>query len=101
VANNGTEKIFLAGDTSYNQELLLQLQPDGVSSKKNLALETQKKIITMAEQDPLIYLPSHDSKSDHRLKNLVFLDTSKVRTKEEEFSNNFKSNPLPVPIFDK
>lgn len=101
VANNGTEKIFLAGDTSYNQELLLQLQPDGVSSKKNLSLETQKKIIAMAEQDPLIYLPSHDSKSDHRLKNLEFLDTSNVQTKEEEFSNHFKSNPLQVPIFDK
>ncbi|PKD43897.1 N-acyl homoserine lactonase family protein [Rhodohalobacter barkolensis] len=67
VVNTGNEKIFLAGDTSYTQDLLLKLKPDGVSPDTKQALDTQKMILRMAEQDPLVYLPSHDPDSVHRL----------------------------------
>jgi N-acyl homoserine lactone hydrolase len=68
VVDSGKEKIFLAGDTSYTEELLLKLQPDGVSPDTKQLLKTQRKILIMAEQDPVIYLPSHDPNSAHRLK---------------------------------
>lgn len=80
VADSGNEKTFLAGDTTYNQELLLQLQPDGVSPDKEQAVETQKKILRLAENEPLVYLPSHDPESSRRLKNRTILDVSKIKT---------------------
>lgn len=73
IADTGSEKFFLAGDTSYNQDLLLNLQPDGVSPDREQAIETQKNIITLAEKDPLVYLPSHDPESVHRLEKRLAL----------------------------
>ena len=78
VADTGRAKIFLAGDTSYSQELLLKLQPDGVSPDKKQVLETQKNILRMAESDPMVYLPSHDPDSTARLAHHEFLDTTRA-----------------------
>jgi N-acyl homoserine lactone hydrolase len=73
IADTGNEKVFLAGDTSYNQELLQKLQPDGVGPDKKQMIETHKKILRLAESDPVVYLPSHDPGSAWRLKNKVAL----------------------------
>jgi glyoxylase-like metal-dependent hydrolase (beta-lactamase superfamily II) len=67
VADTGNEKLFLAGDTSYNEELLLRLQPDGVSPDSDQTVETQRNILRLAESDPLVYLPSHDPAAEERL----------------------------------
>lgn len=77
VADMGSEKLFLAGDTSYNQQLLLQLQPDGVGPNISEAIETHKKIINLSELDPMVYLPSHDPESANRLLKREVLDTSR------------------------
>jgi len=69
IADTGNEKIFQAGDTSYNQELLQKMQPDGVGPDKKQMIETHKKILRLAESDPVVYLPSHDPESARRLKN--------------------------------
>jgi glyoxylase-like metal-dependent hydrolase (beta-lactamase superfamily II) len=58
---------FLAGDTSYSEELLLERHPDGVSPSVEVAVETMDKILRYAEAEPTIYLPCHDPLSGDRL----------------------------------
>ncbi len=58
---------FLAGDTSYSEELLLERHPDGVSPSVEAAVETMDKILRYAEAEPTIYLPCHDPLSGDRL----------------------------------
>jgi len=64
---------FLAGDTSYSEETLLRKITDGVSPDPNQALETMRNILSFASQYPTVYLPSHDPKSEMRLKNKIAL----------------------------
>jgi N-acyl homoserine lactone hydrolase len=59
--------VFLAGDTSYNQQLLLAGKVDGVSPNESISHQTSNKIIALAKQRPLVYLPSHDPESEDRL----------------------------------
>ncbi len=65
----GSPSIFLAGDTSYNQQLLLAGKVDGVSPNESISHQTSNKIIALAKERPLIYLPSHDPESEDRLIN--------------------------------
>ncbi len=60
---------FLAGDTSYSEENLLQKIPDGVSPNPNQAINTMQNILSFAKQRPTVYLPSHDPNAEFRLKN--------------------------------
>lgn len=59
---------FLAGDTSYSEDLLLERQPDGVSPSSEIAVQTMDKILRYAKAEPTVYLPSHDPLSEERLK---------------------------------
>jgi glyoxylase-like metal-dependent hydrolase (beta-lactamase superfamily II) len=59
---------FLAGDTSYTQELLLEKHPDGVSPNPGIARQTLDKILQYAKSEPTVYLPTHDPNSEDRLK---------------------------------
>lgn len=58
---------FIAGDSSYTQENMLQGKVDGVSHNDKVALETLKNIKAFCESNPTIYLPSHDPDSAKRL----------------------------------
>jgi N-acyl homoserine lactone hydrolase len=58
---------FLAGDTSYNQRLLLEGKVDGVSPNETIARQTLNCIMALANEQPLVYLPSHDPGSEARL----------------------------------
>lgn len=60
--------IFLAGDTSYDQNLLIAGKVDGVSPDVAVSSETLGRIATLAGQRPLIYLPSHDPEAPDRLR---------------------------------
>lgn len=62
---------FLAGDTSYTQQLLLEKQIDGVSPDEDTARQTMQKILDYAEERPTIYLPSHDPEAVERLEEKV------------------------------
>ena len=64
---------FLAGDTSYTQELLLEKHPDGVSPNPEIARQTMDKILRYAKSEPTVYLPTHDPLSGDRLKNRKLL----------------------------
>ncbi|MCZ6529045.1 MAG: N-acyl homoserine lactonase family protein [Chloroflexi bacterium] len=60
---------FLAGDTSYTEEQLLERHPDAVSPKVKVAVQTMDRILRYAETEPTVYLPSHDPGSAERLRN--------------------------------
>jgi|SRR5919106_2545921 glyoxylase-like metal-dependent hydrolase (beta-lactamase superfamily II) len=62
-------KYFFAGDTSYNQDLMLRGKIDGVSANAKDAYETIQNIQQFTATEPTIYLPSHDPDSEKRLVN--------------------------------
>lgn len=64
---------FLAGDTSYTEELLLARTPDGVSPRKSTTRRTMDAILAYAQSEPTVYLPSHDPRSEERLKTIQTL----------------------------
>jgi N-acyl homoserine lactone hydrolase len=64
---DGSPALFLAGDTSYTQQLLLARKVDGVSPNAQLALQTMDRIQGLARERPLVYLPSHDPEAEDRL----------------------------------
>lgn len=71
----GEPSFFLAGDVSFNQQLLLDGKVGGVTRDDAAALTTQKRILALAEERPLVYLPSHDPAAEARLKNQTILKT--------------------------
>lgn len=58
---------FIAGDTSYTQDLLLAGKTDGVGSDLAAEKDTHRRILSYAEQFPTVYLPSHDPEAQERL----------------------------------
>lgn len=69
VVQDGDTAIFLAGDTSYNQTLMLSGAVDGVSAGADIAKATLDAIKAFAQSRPTIYLPTHDPESGVRLVN--------------------------------
>ncbi|MEW6438690.1 MAG: N-acyl homoserine lactonase family protein [Pseudomonadota bacterium] len=58
---------FIAGDTSYNEDLMLAGKVDGVSADEKISVETLGLIKRFTEDQPTVYLPTHDPLSAHRL----------------------------------
>jgi N-acyl homoserine lactone hydrolase len=65
----GSPALFLAGDTSYSQQLLIAGKVDGVSPNEEVARQTLSRIIALSQERPLVYLPSHDPEGQNRLLN--------------------------------
>src|SRR5580658_346883 len=65
----GSPALFLAGDTSYNQQLLIAGKVDGVSPNEEVARQTLSRIVALSQERPMVYLPSHDPESQSRLLN--------------------------------
>lgn len=72
----GSPSYFLAGDTSYNQFLLLAGKVDGVSPDMDVSRRTLGQITALAKERPLVYLPSHDPESAARLQHASLLHSS-------------------------
>ncbi len=66
--------IFLAGDTSYTEDLLLQGVVDGVCPDESVSQATNDRIRALAKVRPVVYLPTHDPASAERLATLATLD---------------------------
>lgn len=65
---------FLGGDVTYDQALLDQEVPDGISSSPHLEVEQLRKIKEFAHQQPIVLLPAHDLGASARLlSNEVYL----------------------------
>jgi N-acyl homoserine lactone hydrolase len=65
--------IVFAGDTSYNQEQVINGELAGISADYKKSRQTYKQLIDYATHRKTIYLPSHDANSGIRLDNKVFL----------------------------
>ena len=71
---------FLAGDTSYTERLLLEGKVDGVSPDIGIARQTLNQIMALAEERPLVYLPSHDPESLFRLQQQSVISREEANT---------------------
>jgi len=60
---------FLAGDTSYNESLMLAGVVDGVSPDERISSATLNSIRGFSQTHPTVYLPTHDPQSAVRLAN--------------------------------
>jgi glyoxylase-like metal-dependent hydrolase (beta-lactamase superfamily II) len=67
VVRDGNETIFLAGDTSYTQQLMLDQAVDGVAPDESAAVKTLERIKRLVLETPTVYLPSHDPDAGQRL----------------------------------
>ncbi len=65
--------VLLAGDLSFSQEQFLRDGLPGISVGLREAGEIRSKVLRLAEQRPLVFLPSHDPESGERLRNRVSL----------------------------
>ena len=63
----GDASYFFAGDTTYTQQALVEGKVDGVSPNEAVSLRTMQTIMRLAQQQPTVYLPTHDPKSGMRL----------------------------------
>ena len=69
IVTDGSESTFLAGDTSYTQQMLLDGVVDGVSESDEVTQKTIQTIQKYLHSVPTIYLPSHDPAAVTRLTN--------------------------------
>jgi N-acyl homoserine lactone hydrolase len=67
VVHDGDSSFFLAGDTSYNEELMRAGKLDGVSENEGVFGATLDAIKRFAASGPVVYLPTHDPQSADRL----------------------------------
>lgn len=67
VVQDGDTAFFLAGDTSYDEGLMLAGKLDGVSADEQIAAATLDAIRHFAGSRPTVYLPTHDPGSAGRL----------------------------------
>jgi glyoxylase-like metal-dependent hydrolase (beta-lactamase superfamily II) len=65
--DDGETVLFLAGDTSYTEQLMLAGTPDGVSPDPVRARDTLARIQQLTAERPTVYLPTHDPDSAARL----------------------------------
>jgi glyoxylase-like metal-dependent hydrolase (beta-lactamase superfamily II) len=66
VIDNGIH-YFIAGDTSYNQQAMLDQKLQGPTMKVDLHRQTLRHILDYTQQYPTVYLPSHDPDGPRRL----------------------------------
>ena len=76
VVVDGDVNYFLAGDTTYTQQLLVDLEVDGVSPSEAVSLQTMQRIVQYARSQPTVYLPTHDPESGNRLANAIPVQVS-------------------------
>jgi glyoxylase-like metal-dependent hydrolase (beta-lactamase superfamily II) len=67
---------FLAGDTSYDERLMVAGRVDGVSADDDVACATLGAIKQFARDQPTVYLPTHDPDSSTRLASRRLVDAT-------------------------
>ena len=65
--DEGDQSVFLAGDSSYTQELMLRGKPDGVGADEEAERLTHERIRAFAAETPTVYLVAHDPETGARL----------------------------------
>ena len=67
IVEDDDASIFLAGDTSYTEALMLAGKIDGVSPNAAVTAGTLATIRQFATERPVVYLPTHDPEAGARL----------------------------------
>lgn len=67
IVKDGETHLFLAGDTSYTQQAMLNGWVDGVGPDAHVEQDTLGRIRRWALEHPTVYLPTHDLESRSRL----------------------------------
>jgi N-acyl homoserine lactone hydrolase len=67
LVDEGDQTVFLAGDSSYTQELMLRGKVDGVGSDDEAERLTHERIRAYAAANPTVYLVAHDPDTGARL----------------------------------
>ena len=67
LVDEGDHTVFLAGDSSYTQELMLQEKVDGVGADEEAERLTHDRIRAFATATPTVYLVAHDPDTGTRL----------------------------------
>ena len=75
---DGDVSYFLAGDTTYTQQSLVEERVDGVSPSEAVSLRTMQTIVRLAQERPTVYLPTHDPESGDRLANVMTVPLREV-----------------------
>ena len=67
VVQEDEQDLFIAGDASYTERLMLDQVVDGVAPDDRAARITLERVLRYAAERPTVYLPSHDPGSTRRL----------------------------------
>jgi glyoxylase-like metal-dependent hydrolase (beta-lactamase superfamily II) len=67
VVEEGDHSVFLAGDSSYTEDSMLNGLADGVGSDEQAQRLTHERIRAYAAGTPTVYLPAHDPETAARL----------------------------------
>jgi glyoxylase-like metal-dependent hydrolase (beta-lactamase superfamily II) len=67
LVDEGDRTVFLAGDSSYTQDLMLRGKVDGVGSDDDAERITHERIRSYAAANPTVYLVAHDPETGARL----------------------------------
>ena len=65
--DEGNRTVFLAGDSSYTQDLMLRGKVDGVGADDETERLTHERIRAYATAHPTVYLGAHDPETGARL----------------------------------
>lgn len=68
VVEENAHSLFLAGDTSYSEGLMVEGAIDGITSAPSTARETIDRVREFTRQRPVVYLPTHDPEAGERLR---------------------------------
>jgi glyoxylase-like metal-dependent hydrolase (beta-lactamase superfamily II) len=67
LVDEGDHTVFLAGDSSYTQELMLRGKVDGVGADEEAERHSHERIRAFAAETPTVYLVAHDPETGARL----------------------------------
>lgn len=67
VLDEGDRVVFFAGDTSYDEGLMVEGAIDGVCPDPKAASDSMRRIRELCASRPTVYLPGHDPEAEERL----------------------------------
>lgn len=67
LVDEGDQTVFLAGDSSYTQDLMLRGKVDGVGADEDAERITHQRIRDYIAANPTVYLVAHDPDTGVRL----------------------------------
>ena len=78
IVDDGDHSVLLAGDASYNQDLMLRGVIDGVSPDDAVARTTLERIRSFATSTPTVYAVAHDPDTGRRVAERTVIETRQL-----------------------